>query len=459
MKVRYFYSTMTLRTRKSIYYSFFVLFFVVGAYLVMLTQGLVFDIAKFRIVKTGAIYLRVVPSSASILINKKPYSSGEGLLSRDTFINNLLPNTYHVEIFKDGYWNWQKNLTVQDGLVASASQVRLWKKKYAETTVASSSVKDFFLTKKGPLIQTENGNVNFGETTLKGSTVTAYSPHSAEVITKDAKGNYLFTDLGNLKSSVNLSNLFASLYKQTFTATSAPAIVDVALHPFSSGKALVAASNGVYLLNLKKISLDQSASLPRTKRLVVTDTEMFAADNAGEFSGTNLLLGSSASFSVATTTIRDTKANPSGTKFFILQKNGALLEYHRGIGTPTPVAENVKDFSISPDEKRLALVYDDNTMAIFHLEDITGDFTIPKGTVTPITIPNVLRDATITVAWLPDTGNYLLVGVNTNLFVTETDPRTPQNSSLLFSHVKKYALSGDTLYLLKSGGSLVTVAL
>jgi len=457
-KCAIFNSAMTLRTRKSIYYLFFILFFVVGAYLLMVTQGLVFDWAKFRVVKTGGIYLRTIPPNASILINKKPYQSESGFLSRGTFVSNLLPDTYHVEVFFPGYRDWQKDITVENGLVASASQIKLWKENYPETKIASSSIKDFFFTNKGLILQMDDGELNFNGTALKGTSIVANSPDSAETVTEDAKGNYLLTDLGNLKSSLNVTSLFTSLYKRTFIATSTPEIVDIALHPFSTSKLLIAADNGMYLLDVKKIQLEQSVALPLTNRLIMTDNEVFAADAKGNFFGTNLLLSTSAYFSVATTSVANVKANQSGTKFFVLEKNGTLFEYNRGTGTSTVIAEKIKDFYLGPDEKRLALVDNDNTIKIYYLTETTGDLHIPQGSSIPIIIPNILKNSNIKLTWLPDTLNYLLVAVNGDIFSAEVDPRVPENSYLLFSHIKKYTLNG-ALYLLKNDGSLVTVIL
>lgn len=449
---------MTLRTRKSIYYVFLVLFFVVGAYLLMVTQGLVFDWTKLRLVKTGAIYLRTTPPNASILIDKKPYSSESGFLSQGTLIKDLLPDTYHAEVFHDGYRDWQKDLTVEDGLVASASQIKLWKTEYPETEIASSSVKDFFLTEKGPVIQTDDDRILFGENELKGSSVAATTPDSTEVVTKDAKGNYILTDLDDMKSSLNVSSLFPSLYKRISTSTSTQKITAVGFHPFSSSKIFIATRDGVYLLDLKKIQLEEVVTLKETARLIVTENEVFASDDKGAFSGTNLLIGSNSSFSIATSSIANVKTNPSGTKFFILEKKGSLVEYDRSASTSTLIAKNVKDFFLSPEEKRMLIVYDDNTMKLDYLAEATGDLHLSKGTLTPIVIPNILKTAKISATWMPDVPGYFLVAVNGDIFAVETDPRSPLNTYLLFSHIKKYALQG-ALYLLKNNGAFATVSL
>lgn len=450
---------MTLRTRKSIYYTFLALFLLVGAYLVMVTQGLVLDLAKFRIVKTGGIYLRTLPADAAILVNKEPYRSESGILSRGTLVNNLLPDTYHVEVSAPGYRTWQKDLTVENGLVASASNVFLWKERYAETPVATSSVADFFLTGKGLVLENDEGILSLDATPLKGASVVASSPASPNIVTKDAKGNFLFTDLRNLKSSTNVTSLFASLYRRSFAATSTPSIVDVALHPWSADRIVVAASDGIYLLDLKKVQLERSAALPDTEHLVVTVNEVFGGDGKGAFSGTNLMIGSPIAFSLATTSVATVRTNPSGTKFFVLDKRGALMEYDRSAATSTLIASGVKDFALGPDEERILLVGKDNRIRVHYLAETTGDFRVDEGSSTSVTVPNVLKSAIVTTAWLPEIPDQFLVGVNSDLFAAETDPRTPENTALLFSHIKKYALSGDVLYLLRNDGSLSTVTL
>lgn len=450
---------MTLRTRKGIFYLFTLLFVVVGAYLVLLTQGIAIDWAKLKLVRSGAIYLHTVPPDASILINKVPHRSADSILSRGTLVKNLLPRTYRVEVMNDGYYPWEKDLAVEEGLVASASNIVLWPKKMPEQTIASSSVKNFWIAEGGAITQTDEGALRFGAHALKGARIVEADPNTDEVVTKDLKGTYFAANLADLRGAVNISALFASLEARAVSSTKPAAIIALAAHPFSPEKLFVATNRALYMLDLKRETLQWMIALPSLARITVTDNEVFASDNAGNFSGINLLLNTASRFSIATTTVAEVNTNPSGTKFFVLDKQGKLFEYDRAAATSTRIAENINSFFLSPDEKRLALVHKDRTVGVLYLENVAGDTQIAAGTEVPIAVPNTLPSSEIAPMWIPDIPNYLLVKNNADVFAAEIDPRTPANISLLFSHIKKTALADSTLYLLRNNGVLSSVAL
>ena len=46
-----------------------------------------------------------------------------------------------------------------------------------------------------------------------------------------------------------------------------------------------------------------------------------------------------------------------------------------------------------------------------------------------------------------------------NLFIVETDRRTPQNIRLISQGVEKFATEGNDLYILKTGGTLLRASL
>lgn len=450
---------MTLRTRRGIFYLFAFLFVVVGAYLVLLTQGMTIDWTRLKLVRTGAIYLRTTPPNAAILLDKTPYRSEDSILSRGTLVKNLLPRTYHAEVYEDGYYPWEKDLAVEEGLVASASNVVLWPKEMPEQTIASSSVEDFWATGSGLVTEDENGTISFGASALKGTQVVDAGPDENEVVTKDAKGIYLLTDLSNPESPANVSALFSSLYPRAASTTKVAAIASVTLHPFSPGKLFVATSRTLWLLDTRKDTLQRMIAFPSLTDVTVTDDEVFASDGAGNFSGVNLLLGSAVSFSIPTTTIAAVSADPSGTKLFIRDTKGDLFEYDRGTSTSSQLAEGVAGASLSPDEKRIALIGRDGAVKALYLENSVGDVRVPAGSLVPIPVPHALPSSQIEVIWMPDTPNYVLLKNDGDVSAAEIDTRPPANVYPLFSHVKKAVLDGSTLYLLKDDGALASVTL
>jgi hypothetical protein len=124
---------MTLRTRRKIFYTLVVLFFVLGSGVVLYAQGWRLDFSAWRLEKIGGIYVRSYPGDAAIYLNGKPVANDVGFLSPGTLISDLLPKTYTVSLKATGYDAWQENATV------APSQVVQFKYAVLVPTIATAT--------------------------------------------------------------------------------------------------------------------------------------------------------------------------------------------------------------------------------------------------------------------------------------------------------------------------------
>jgi hypothetical protein len=108
---------MTLRTRRRIFYTLVVLFFIVGGGVVFYAYGWRIDFTTWHFEKIGGIYVRSFPENASIYLNGVPVANQSGFLSPGTLISELLPKTYSVILKAPGYDDWQENAVVTPSLV------------------------------------------------------------------------------------------------------------------------------------------------------------------------------------------------------------------------------------------------------------------------------------------------------------------------------------------------------
>jgi len=119
---------MTKKTRTIIFFIFVFLFALMVPTVILYSQGYRFDFdppaGGKRIVQTGGLYLKVAPRNAQVYVNGK-LKDTTSIFTNSSFIENLLPKTYDVEIKKDGYWSWQKNLTVKERQVTEAKNIVL----------------------------------------------------------------------------------------------------------------------------------------------------------------------------------------------------------------------------------------------------------------------------------------------------------------------------------------------
>lgn len=98
---------MTQGARRLIFYGLVLVFIFIAPATILYATGYSFDWEKRQLVKTGAFYFKSLPKGAQIFIN------GELKDTTPAFIDRLLPHQYLIEISKDGFWPWKKNLSIQ----------------------------------------------------------------------------------------------------------------------------------------------------------------------------------------------------------------------------------------------------------------------------------------------------------------------------------------------------------
>lgn len=83
------------------------------------------DFENKKIVQTGAFYFKVSPGRADVYLNGKIEKS-TSVITDSAYIENLLPKNYQIEIKKDGYRSWKKNLGVKEREVTKAEDITLF---------------------------------------------------------------------------------------------------------------------------------------------------------------------------------------------------------------------------------------------------------------------------------------------------------------------------------------------
>lgn len=116
---------MTKRTRTFLFLFLFLFFIVFTPSLILYSQGYRIDWKLKRIAQIGAFYFKVVPSRADILINGKPLKTTDFFFG-SALLGNLLPKSYQVEVSKEGYQPWLKQLEIKEKGVTDAKNIVLF---------------------------------------------------------------------------------------------------------------------------------------------------------------------------------------------------------------------------------------------------------------------------------------------------------------------------------------------
>lgn len=158
---------MKIKTRLIIILICALLFLIFAPYIVFYSFGYRLDFKNMKIRSTGGIYVYAVPEPSSISIDSKT-AEKTGLFSSAVFMQNMLPGPHHVLIKKEGYYDYQKTLDVQEKEVTKLEDVVLFKQKN-EFTLLDNAIDYFFPSPNGNTLLTatvKKTNINFEITNL-----------------------------------------------------------------------------------------------------------------------------------------------------------------------------------------------------------------------------------------------------------------------------------------------------
>lgn len=127
---------MNKKLRDFMFFFFVLLFCITTALLSLYAAGYRLDLAralKGRVLqKTGMLILDSTPKGAAIYLDGKQVKSSGSIFGDYAItpakVKNLLPKEYLVEVKLEGYWPWEKKLTVYGGQSTYAENIILFKR-------------------------------------------------------------------------------------------------------------------------------------------------------------------------------------------------------------------------------------------------------------------------------------------------------------------------------------------
>lgn len=422
---------MSFKIRRRIFWFLFFLFLLAGFAAISYSRGLrlVFQDCVFRklslcrvgLQRTGAVFVKTSPKDVIIKLNGELFRDKSGIIQSGTLIENLLTQTYTLEIYKHGYWPWQKNLLVKSGFVTEAKNIILVKEKLGEKNVFTHS--------------------------LRGKKIEAVSEDGRKVIlsTPKIESHFLY-NLDDKKTAFNIGLAFQEV------GGSGP-IKRIAFHPLASQKFIVESSNGLYVLDTFNFLLQKITGLkPASWALDNANIYLAATSSINSFN----LIFSAASQLESSLTLKDYGAtarlgvsSPKG--ILALLKNDGEFNIIELNPVKTARTESmVSDFAFAPDGKKLAFLGQGKKLKILFLEDSYINNYKMKDEVAEFD----LLDEPLKIAWYKDSEHLFLI-YKYQIEFLEIDDREPQNKYLISQGEIDdfyYNRETDTAYILRQGG-------
>lgn len=459
---------MTKRSRTLLFFTLCFLFFTITPSLIFYSLGYAVDFEKKKIVQTGAIFISTEPGEVNVLMSGKQKGK-TGIIFKKLFKKNILPKTYTIELKKDGYHSWKKNLEIKEKLTTEIRNIFLFQENPQKQLVLEKKIKEYYPSpdnKKIAYLTSEN-QINILNFENKNDKL-IFSSEKLDKLTKlswseNSKNIYFKTELKKVFSNYvwqeeteTLINLDKIISKNTYNP------IGFSWHPKNSDQIyfIDAQKNDVYL---NKIILSEEIIVPKIIRNFKNysffgDNIYFLEKTSGIIFQTDLDGKSPKKITLETMPEYNVKSGEytififSQTIAIINEKNDLyILDNQSKLLKKT--GENITNASISDDLKKL-LFFGPNEVWVLYLDDfliqpikykgdkdLIGRFSLP--------IENSF--------WCPDSEHILITSQN-NIKITETDGRDIRNtinfltgSSPYFSKSDKkiYFLNEEKLYYIK----------
>lgn len=147
------------------------LFFVLLPIVLSYSLGYHIDYKNIRIYKTGIIYLKSRPSGALVYVNGRLFSD-----ITPTRIEELKPGSYTIEVKREGFYPWRKDLSVRPNMVTKADEIVLFPISIGAKKIVDTRAVDFTVSDKNYIYyMTDSGLFRSG---LDGANPRKISSHS-----------------------------------------------------------------------------------------------------------------------------------------------------------------------------------------------------------------------------------------------------------------------------------------
>ncbi len=457
---------MSKKIRRILFYSFLSLFILAGGGIIFLSQGWRLKIDNCRlpviwncqiaITRTGAIFIESKPKGVVIKIDGEIFEDKSGLIQSGTLITNLLPKDYKVEIEKDGYLPWEKNIRVNSGLVAEVLKIVLVPEEINKKTAdITKSIDSFWVNqqkriilknKEGLYYFPSSASANESETSnikLRGDKFIQWSESGDKAIVEDSKNLiYYLYDFNNLSKILNVSAILNNFQQVN--------ISEISFCPIESNKLIVKDKKGALsLLDLNHLKLED---LVKALAWTVKNSNLYYVGETPQslfLGGFNLILKTSDNLVDLPENLGTiSEISSAGNKISFLTKDGGLYLFNRETKTFEQIAHSAKKFAFSYDNKKIAFLDKDDKLNVYFLENYRINVNKKAGEIIDFSFYEKGAASVKNLFWYKDSDhlliNYLGNDGKEKIDFVEIDDRLPTN---------KYTLVEDALDFFYESGS------
>jgi len=332
---------MTKRTRTILFLVCLFLFLSIAPTAIFYSQGYRFDFETKKITQTGGLFLKAEPKQVEVFIDGKLKKKTDFFFG-SALTENLLPKKYKIQMKKEGYYPWEKNLEIREKEVTEAKKIVLIPEN-PNFNILTEEVKDFwFSPDERKIILKENPPAG-GET---GWALKLYD------LEKNVKSH--------LVEEKDVYSKGADLLKLEFSPDSKKIYLNIGMKEQEKN----------FVLGLDKVPpvLTERKITPQTEDIVtsqVFNEENYYLDNSGHlFKNEERLTEKPFPVKPETKYALEIFQN-----FVFLHEGQVLYQFNPDLKSFEKFFEPIKDLKISPDYKKI-VYFSDYEIWILFLEKI-----------------------------------------------------------------------------------------
>lgn len=427
---------MLKRTRTILFFICLFLFFLITPFIVLYSQGYRIDWNLKRIIKTGGFYFKVWPEGAKLFIDGK-FQKKTGFISNSVYINNLTPKEYKIEIKKEGFQTWQKNLEIKENWVTTSDNVILIPENPKFVNL-SQKVGDFFFSpddKKIILkVELEKGwNLKIIELDRNLTSDLFSGFQSADVELLDLKfsqdsNRILLTTKEKENAQYWILELQSPLQEQTpsdlisldFLGNE---IGEVSLNPQDIQKIFFSKKTSLFNADIVTKTVDLNPLLKNVISYKISEGKLFRISEDGFFFKTDLTGGNEEKLNSDPFPLKKDEKYQIYVKspLFFLKEEGVLYILKPDSTSFEKISEPVNDVKFSPDGKKM-LYFNNYEIGVLFLEKKESQ---PQKEALENLFLTRLSEKINQVGWL--NSNYLVFTVGNKVKISEIDDRDKIN--------------------------------
>ncbi|MEK7555272.1 MAG: hypothetical protein AAB516_00395 [Patescibacteria group bacterium] len=437
---------MTLKTRRFLFYGLFFIFILSGAGAILYSNGWRFNPASFHFKKTGAIYIETKPKDAFIKINNIYFKNRSGIIQKGTLVPNLLSKSYKIELKKDGYLPYFKNISVESAVVSELIDVILIPQEIRKESLGNSQK-------------------------IKGDEFIALSKDGNKIILKESGSQmYYLYDLNNLSTAFNINVAFDNASGKEKTD-----IISIAFHPFESDKLIIETKKGLKILDTNRLILNTiineqpiAWAIGNSNIYYETGTKSQIrqlADKPKSYTlySYNLILKTKTALNQKPlaiekgSEIKKIGVDNADNKIAFLDNFDDIYIFNPSNQELLQIAHSAKDFVFSPDNKKIAFLDNDGWVNIHFLEDLRQNINKKTGDVIRLNLEN--KSKIRKIIWHADS-EHLFVDYDNRFDFIEIDDRLPLNQYAIVNQSLQffYDRENNLIYFIQNN-SLWKIAL